>query len=116
MALTIETAQIEPDITVLLLTGAITLGEDCESFEKRVSGLLRQGHKKLVVDLSSVNYIDSAGLGVLTLCSGSATQAGGALALAGASGIARRLFELTRVDTILPIYPTVEAAAHALAS
>lgn len=112
MLLQIETRQVGPDITVLTFTGKITLGRESQRIEMLVRDLLAQNQKKLVFDLSGVGYIDSTGLGILTFCSASAAEAGGALRVAGASGIADRLFKITKLDQILNFYPNVEAACE----
>ncbi len=116
MLLQIETKQVQPDITVLTFTGKISLGRESQRIEMLVRELLVQGHKKLVFNLAGVDYIDSTGLGILTFCSASVSEAGGALRVAGASGIADRLFRMTKLDQILSFYPNVEAACENFAA
>jgi anti-anti-sigma factor len=48
--------------------------------------MVRQGLRKLVLDLSGVDFIDSAGIGVLAVCFGSMEKKGGKVAIAGATG------------------------------
>ncbi len=69
--------------------------------------------KKLVFDLSGVNYIDSTGLGILTFCSATMQAGGGALRVAGAHALPQKLFQLTKLDKILSFFPTVEDAWYA---
>lgn len=113
MLLEIEQTRIEPDVTVLKFTGKLTLGRESQRVETLVLDLIRKGEKKFVFDLGGVTYIDSSGLGIITLCSGSAVQAGGGLRVAGASGIAERLFKVTKLDSVIPFYATVEEASAA---
>jgi anti-anti-sigma factor len=112
MLLQIETKQVQPDITVLTFTGKITLGRESQRVEMLVNDLLSKNQKKLVFDLTGVGYIDSTGLGIVTLCSATVAEAGGALRVAGASGLADRLFKATKLDQILSFYPNVEAACQ----
>ena len=112
MLLQIETKQVEPDVTVLALSGKITLGRESQRIEMLVTELLQQNHKKLVFDLAGVTYIDSTGLGIITFCSAAARTSGGALRVAGASGIAEKLFHVTKLDEIISIYPTVDQACQ----
>jgi len=52
-------------VTVLALDGRIVLGEETNSLREKVKGLLAEGKRKLVLDMSNVTLIDSAGLGTL---------------------------------------------------
>ena len=112
MLLQIETKQVEPDITVLAFTGKITIGRESQRIEMLVKDLIAQNKKKLVFDLSGVGYIDSSGLGIVTFCSAAIAEAGGALRVAGAQGLAERLFQVTKLDKIIGFYPTVDAACQ----
>ena len=49
------------DVVVLDLKGKITLGEGDELLKDKVNSLVNQGHKKIVLNLADVPYIDSAG-------------------------------------------------------
>src|SRR5438477_375648 len=51
------------EIVILDLKGKITLGEGDELLKDKVNSLVNQGHKKVVLNLAAVPYIDSAGLG-----------------------------------------------------
>ena len=51
------------DVTVLDLKGKMTLGEGDELLKDKINSLLASGKKKLLLNLESVPYIDSAGLG-----------------------------------------------------
>ena len=53
------------DITVLVLTGQITLDDGDLAFGKRVDALVASGRLKILVDLAGVTYIDSSGVGMM---------------------------------------------------
>ena len=54
------------NVAVVKVTGDITLNKGGDVLLKdKVQSLLQQGHKNLVIDLSEVSYVDSAGLGEL---------------------------------------------------
>ena len=114
MILQIETKRVAPDIAIVQFTGKITLGRESQRIEVVVEELLQSGNRKFIFDLAGVDYIDSAGLGMITLCSGKVTQAGGIFRVAGATGLAAKLFKITRLDTVIPFYATVEAASEGL--
>ncbi len=114
MLLETETIHLEPDITVVKFTGKITLGRESQRIEVQIDELLKQNRRKIIFDLTAVTYIDSAGLGVITLCFGKLTEAGGAFCLAGAQGLAQRLLHMTKLDSMIPNHGSLEAAVQAL--
>jgi anti-anti-sigma factor len=66
--------------------------------------------KSLVVDLSALQYIDSAGIVALLQAHSSITRSGGRLALAAPSLAIQRILRIINVDQVLPVYSTVSAA------
>ena len=110
--LQVQTARIEPDITVVTFAGKIVMGPDSLEIENLLAGLVRKEEKKVVFDLSRVFYIDSSGLGVIANCFNKLQRAGGGLRIAGAGGKIRDLFKTTRLDTVLSFYPGVSEAAR----
>jgi anti-anti-sigma factor len=76
----------------------------------RVAGEVLQQAGKLVLDLSGVSSIDSAGIGELALLQNWAQQGQGTLKLAGPSPLVSTLLELTNLNSVLEVYPSVEAA------
>ncbi len=72
--------------------------------------LLEEGCRQLVVDLSSVTFIDSSGLGALLSGYKNATQRGGSLVLSGPQPRVRAMFELTRLNRVFDIYPRLQDA------
>ena len=110
MLLQIETRRIEPDITVVEMSGKIALGRDSQRIEALVQDLLRQNEKKVIFDISHVDHMDSTGIGAMAYCFGTLNRCGGELRLAGACGKVLHLLQITRLDHVLPLYTTVEAA------
>jgi len=53
------------DVTVLVLTGALTLDDGDLGLRRHVHGLLEEGRNKILLDLGGVSLIDSAGAGML---------------------------------------------------
>ena len=82
-------------------------------FKSRMAGALTGAGPKVVLDLSPVAFIDSAGLAsILSLVKG--LPEGGELRIAGARDAVRAVFRLTRLDKVLPLDDDLEAAARAL--
>ena len=82
-------------------------------FKARMSGALAGTAPKVVLDLSPVAFIDSAGLAsILSLVKG--LPEGGDLRIAGARDAVRAVFRLTRLDKVLALHDTVEDGVAAL--
>lgn len=114
MSLNIQKRRVGADLIVLGLAGRITLGRDCQEVEWQVEDLLKEHEKKIILDLSELQYLDSSGVGILVMCSGKVKQAGGELSVIGAQGIVEQTLRMTRVDQIVALYANVEAAAENL--
>ena len=93
-------------IVILALDGPFTLG----NMFKLQSDLRTLTPPCLIMDLSQVPYMDSAGLGVIMNYFVSSQSQGRKLLLTGVSDRLRALFEMTKVDNVLQICDSVEAA------
>ena len=112
MSLQIETTLVEPDIVVVHLNGRMTTRVDNRVVEPVVNDLVSQNQRKFIFDLTGVEEIDSTGANILIHCFMAAQKAGAGLRVAGANAKVARLFKITRLDTVLPVYPTVAAASE----
>lgn len=113
MLLSIERKRVEPDILVLEIAGKITLGRESHCIEPEVDELIRQNDKKVIFDLSRVEYIDSTGIGIIAVCGGKLKEAGGDLRVAGAKGFVLNVLKIAKIETLLgPVYPTVFEASQ----
>ena len=73
-----------------------------------IHDLLKQGERKLILDLTGVERMDSSGLQMMYACYSAAQNVGGELRFVAANSRVTRLFEMTRLDLVLPFYPTVD--------
>lgn len=110
--LTIEKKVLPPDVVLLEIAGRIVLGRECQSVEWQVQDLLKANQKKVILDLSKVNMVDSTGVGIVVMCLARLKKAGGELRIAGATGKVEEVFRLTNIDKVTPLYPTAAAAAE----
>jgi anti-anti-sigma factor len=85
-------------------------GGAAEAFERHLQQLFRSGYRNLVVDLSGVPSMDSAGVRALVRGHTSAQRVAGSLRIAGLSPAVRQMVELSRLAGVLEIYDSVEAA------
>ena len=109
--LEIQTKHLQPDIVVLEITGRITLGRECKQLEWAVDGLVDEGRKKVIFDLTGVTNIDSTGIGIVVMSAGQVKKAGGELRVAGATAHVEQVLKMTNVDQIVGLHPTAAAAA-----
>lgn len=87
---------------VLHLRGELVLS-DRDSFDGVAKEALKPGVAALVVDLSGLEYMDSAGLGMLLTLREQSENLGVNVALRGAGGEVRELLELARFDTLFEL-------------
>lgn len=108
----IDMKQLETGIAVVTISGRLVLGKDEERLEAVTGELIKQGQKRFVYDISALDYADSSGIGTLVACLTNIKKAGGDLRMAGANRRMMRLFQMTGVQTLISLYPTVAAAAE----
>jgi anti-sigma B factor antagonist len=101
------------DVIVLDLKGKITLGEGDELLKDKVNSLVNQGHKKIVLNLAEVPYIDSAGLGEIVRTYTTVSRQGGSLKLLN---LTKRITDLLAITKLLTVFETFEAEADAIKS
>lgn len=79
------------------------------SFKKQIlDDFLSKGKNKLILDLSDVHYMDSSALGVMISLYKSCKLNGGTLVLIKMDRSLKRLFELTQLNSIIPIYENLD--------
>ena len=101
------------DVTVLDLKGKITLGEGDELLKDKVNSLVSQGHKKIVLNLEDVPYIDSAGLGEIVRTYTTVSRQQGKLKLLNVS---KRVYDLLVITKLLTIFDSYESEEDAVRS
>src|SRR5271165_2184677 len=114
MMLETEVFTFEPDITGISCAGRFTLGNRLREMEGLVNSLLEGGVRKLVLDLAHVEFVDSAGLGLIMRTFGEIEQLGGKLRISGANEQVQRLFDITHTGTILALDPDLVTSVKKL--
>ena len=102
MHMTTSTRQVA-DVTIMDISGRIVLGEEIISLRTLVIDLLSKGHKKILLNLAEVNYIDSSGLGHLVGAFASVRKQGGELKLLKLTNKVHDLMQITRLYTVFDI-------------
>lgn len=88
------------DVMILDLTGKLTIGEGDELLKDKINSVLHQGHKKLLLNLSNVPYVDSAGLGQMVSTLHSVNRQGGKLKLLNLTSRIKDLLSITKLLTV----------------
>lgn len=102
------------DVVVVTLSGSMTQGTSLRTADAQVQNVLSNGARKLVMDLTQVDYSDSAGLGFLVHTYGLLNSQGGSLRVCGLSPRVRSLLAMTKTDSVLPVDPTREESLQAV--
>lgn len=100
---------------VLFVTGEIDI-YTAPLFKQSVVNLVSEGTNNVVIDLSGVTFMDSSGFGTLLGATRRLRPGGGGLHLAGPNSTIQRMLRLTRLDSIMEIHDSVEAAVEAVSS
>ena len=108
MKLDLGTRAID-DVTVLYCKGRFTYRDEATAFSQKISELLPHA-RKLVIELSELEIIDSAGLGELVVVHMWNRASGCSLKLAGANPRVRQLLDLTNLLSIFEVHPTLDDA------
>ena len=102
------------DVTILDLRGKMTLGEGETLLKAKIKSVIqRGGHRKLLINLQAVPYIDSSGLIEIVRSYAIVSRQGGKLKLYNLTARIQDLLAITRLMTVWEIF---EDEASALAS
>lgn len=101
------------DVIVVYCEGRIVYRDEAAALSNLVGEILEQT-SKLVLDLSGVSSIDSAGIGELVLLKTWAQEKNVSFKCAGANSLVRSLLELTNLDAVLGVHPSIDAAIEAV--
>lgn len=101
------------DVMILDLKGKLTIGDGDELLKDKINSLIQQGHKKLLLNLEGVPYVDSAGLGEIVRTYTTVSRQGGNLKLLN---LTKRIEDLLAITKLLTVFDTYESEPEALAS
>lgn len=91
-------------VSVVDLSGKITIGEGDVQLREAVERLLKEDRKQVVLNLKGVSYMDSAGIGELVACSKRAVERKGTIKLLNPSGKVYDLLHLTKLIEVFEIF------------
>jgi anti-sigma B factor antagonist len=92
------------EVSVVDLSGKITIGEGDVVLRERVAELLDGGERRILLNLEKVKYMDSAGIGELVACYKRAKEKEGNVKLLNPSGKVYDLLQLTKLEEVFDTY------------
>jgi anti-sigma B factor antagonist len=101
------------DVTVIDVSGRITLGEGSSALRDALRELTAKGNKKILLNLGDVSYIDSSGIGELVSGFTTVANQGGTLKLLNLTKRVKDLLQITKLYTVFDVH---EDEAHAVRS
>ncbi|HZB30181.1 MAG TPA: STAS domain-containing protein [Streptosporangiaceae bacterium] len=101
------------DYRVLALAGEIDM-HTAPTLRDQIFALIAEDRRPLVVDLTDISFCDSAGVNVAAAARKHAVGQGVTLAIAGLHGRVEKIFRMTGMDRLIPIYATLPEAAFDL--
>ena len=101
------------DVMILDLKGKLTIGEGDELLKDKINSLIQQGHRKLLMNLEGVPYVDSAGLGEIVRTYTTVSRQGGSLKLLN---LTKRIEDLLAITKLLTVFHTYDSEQEALDS
>jgi anti-sigma B factor antagonist len=102
MSLKASTRQVD-GVSVMDLSGRITLGEGSVILRDKIREMLGQGQKKILLNLGDVTYIDSSGIGELVSAYTAVRKEGGELKLLNLTKKVHDLLQITKLYTVFDV-------------
>jgi anti-anti-sigma factor len=103
MPLTTTIERLPKETAVVTFLGSLTLGTSLKLADSQIQSAISDGVTRMVFDLANVDYVDSAGLGLMVFVYGTLNEKNGALRLCGLSPRILSLLKLTKTDAFLAI-------------
>jgi anti-sigma B factor antagonist len=100
-------------VTIVDVSGQLTLGEETSALRSVVRELVAGGSKRIVLNLAGVSYLDSSGLGELIGAHTTVTTAGGEMKLLN---LAKRVHDLLKITKLYTVFEAFEEEGAAVSS
>ena len=102
------------DVVIVDVSGKVTLGDGGDVLLRdKMRSLIQQEHKKVLLNLGDVSYVDSAGLGEIVQSYATVTKNGGTLKLLN---VTKRIKDLLSITKLLTVFECHDSEAEALKS
>jgi anti-sigma B factor antagonist len=112
MSMKVATRQVD-GVTILDLSGRITLGEGSVTLRDSVHDVIAKGSKHILLNLENISYIDSSGIGELVSAFTSVKNSSGELKLLNLTKKVHDLLQITKLYTVFDIWDSEASAVSA---
>jgi anti-sigma B factor antagonist len=99
-------------VTILDLTGTITIGDEADGLKDKINSLILQDRTSVLLNLAEISYIDSGGLGQLVASHSSLAKTDGALKLVHVNKRNHHLLSITRLVTVFDVFDSENEAVR----
>jgi anti-sigma B factor antagonist len=99
----------QPGTIVVTLPAEIDYSNG-QQVQEQLLAAFQPGVRRVVIDMMSVTFCDSAGLARIAIARRIAVARGAELRVAIREGVVTKIFEITGLDTLVPLYPSLDAA------
>jgi anti-sigma B factor antagonist len=96
-------------VSLIYVKGRLTSFE-AQAFREAIHGLLNQGHKNIILNLTGLEYLDSSGIGELVRNYLSVIKKGGAMKVVGLAPKVEEILKVTQLYQVFPEFPDEESA------
>jgi anti-sigma B factor antagonist len=103
------------EVTILEAAGRITLGENVEILRDEIHKLAEKGHRKILLNLAEVTYIDSSGIGEMVSAFTTLSNLGGTVKLLKLTRRVRDLLQITKLYTVFEVFEDEDEAVRSFA-
>jgi anti-anti-sigma factor len=110
----IEQTEPIPGVILVTASGAVLLGPESQCIEDVVQAHLSAGKRSFVFDLSGVTKLDSTGIGRFIAAYNAILKWQGELRLVCVPGLVLKSFQVTRLDSVFPIFRTLSDAMEGI--
>ena len=104
------------NVSIVDLAGKITLGDGSGLVRSTIKDLLNAGHRNILLNLSDVTYLDSAGLGEIVGSYATVANLGGAVKLLNPQGKVKDLLQVTKLYAVFVTFTEEDAAVRSFAA
>lgn len=108
--------EIRGEVLIIALTGELMGGEESRIFQDRITRAIQEETVSVVVDMADVKWINSSGLGIMMASLTTLRGSGGDLKLANVSERVRRPIEVTKLDTVIRMFGSIDEAVKSYGS
>jgi anti-sigma B factor antagonist len=103
------------DLTVIDVSGRVTLGEGSSAIREALRDLTTKGNKKILLNMGDVSYIDSTGIGELVAGFTSAANGGGTVKLLGLTKHVKDVLQISKLYTVFEAFDNEAQAVRSFA-